>query len=108
MANDWPTIYPLILQAASEEQQVLLNKGKPTHVVMYPRRWYHRDLRRGGMGILQRARQRLRLGEQPSVELQSFLIGEHPHVAFPQELPFARVVESRQCSATVIPCGTGS
>jgi hypothetical protein len=39
-ANDLPTLYPLILQAASKVSQTLLNRGKPTHVVMAPRRWY--------------------------------------------------------------------
>lgn len=42
-ANDWPTLYPLILQAASKVSQVLLNRGKPTHVVVHPRRWYHAE-----------------------------------------------------------------
>jgi hypothetical protein len=38
-----PTVsafYPYILQGASKSAQALLNKGKPTHVLMHPRRWY--------------------------------------------------------------------
>src|SRR5262249_49060401 len=37
-----PTVtamYPYILQGASKIAQALLNRGKPTHVVMHPRRW---------------------------------------------------------------------
>jgi hypothetical protein len=38
-----PTVtamYPYILQGASKVSQALLNRGKPTHVVMHPRRWF--------------------------------------------------------------------
>jgi hypothetical protein len=38
-----PTVaemYPYILQGASKSAQTLLNRGKPTHVLMHPRRWY--------------------------------------------------------------------
>ena len=33
-------LYPIVLQGASKVSQALLNRGKPTHVVMHPRRWY--------------------------------------------------------------------
>lgn len=33
-------LYPFILQGASKISQALLNRGKPTHVLMHPRRWY--------------------------------------------------------------------
>jgi HK97 family phage major capsid protein len=33
-------LYPSILQGASKSAQTLLNRGKPTHVLMHPRRWY--------------------------------------------------------------------
>jgi hypothetical protein len=33
-------LYPLILAGASKVSQALLNRGKPTHVIMHPRRWY--------------------------------------------------------------------
>jgi hypothetical protein len=33
-------LYPYILQGASKIEQTLLNRGRPTHVMMHPRRWY--------------------------------------------------------------------
>ena len=33
-------LYPYILQGASKVSQTLLNRGRATHVLMHPRRWY--------------------------------------------------------------------
>ena len=33
-------LYPYILQGASKFSQALLNRGKPSHVIVHPRRWY--------------------------------------------------------------------
>jgi hypothetical protein len=33
-------LYPFILQGASKISQALLNRGKPTHVLVHPRRWF--------------------------------------------------------------------
>ena len=33
-------MYPYILQGASKVSQSLLNRGKPTHCLMHPRRWF--------------------------------------------------------------------
>ena len=33
-------LYPYILQCASKVSQALLNRGKPSHVIMHPRRWF--------------------------------------------------------------------
>ena len=33
-------LYPYILQGASKLSQALLNRGRPSHVVCHPRRWY--------------------------------------------------------------------
>jgi len=33
-------LYPYILQGASKSAQTLLNRGRPSHVLVHPRRWY--------------------------------------------------------------------
>ena len=33
-------LYPFILQGASKVSQALLNRGRPSHVLMHPRRWF--------------------------------------------------------------------
>jgi hypothetical protein len=39
-ANDLPSLYPQMLQMASKSAQAVLNRGKPSHIICHPRRWF--------------------------------------------------------------------